>query len=214
MIPGRVRELSDEQLMRRLDGSEVEAALSKLYDRYSRTVFGVGLKMLGERSLAEELVQEVFLKVWRSAHTFDPSRASFSTWLFRVTRSVALDLYRKRAHRVNPIPNGDSQIVSIKDNSAGPQEVVDESWRSWRVSRALEALDAPHREVIDLAYFGGSPKGRSLCVSASLLGPSRPEPRGHSRDCAGSSRLRILGGRWCGEMRRYPKASVVHDPPT
>ena len=79
--------------MRRLDGSEVEAALSKLYDRYSQTVFGVGLKMLGERSLAEELVQEVFLKVWRSAHTFDPSRGSFSTWLYRVTRSVALDLH-------------------------------------------------------------------------------------------------------------------------
>ena len=106
MIPMRVGKLSDEQLMRRLDSSEVEAALSKLYDRYSRTVFGVGLKMLGERSLAEELVQEVFLKVWRSSHTFDPSRGSFSTWLFRVTRSVAVDLHRKRAHGVNPIPNG------------------------------------------------------------------------------------------------------------
>jgi len=169
MIPGRVRELSDEQLMRRLDGSEVEAALSKLYDRYSRTVFGVGLKLLGERSLAEELVQEVFLKVWRSAHTFDPSRASFSTWLFRVTRRVAVDLHRKRAHGVNPIPNGDSQILSIKDNSAGPQEVVDESWLSWRVSRALEALDAPHREVIDLACFGGlSQREISLRIGVPL----------------------------------------------
>jgi RNA polymerase sigma-70 factor, ECF subfamily len=155
MIPARMNELSDEQLMTRLDGPEVEAALSKLYDRYSRTVFGVGLKILGDRSMAGELVQEVFLKVWRSSNTFDPSRGSFSTWLYRVTRSVALDLYRKRAHRVNPIPNGDSQIVSVKDNSAGPQEVVDESWLSWRVSMALEVLDAPHREVIDLAYFGG-----------------------------------------------------------
>src|SRR5215216_7412796 len=145
--------------MTNLIDAGIEAALSKLYDRYSRTVFGVGSNILGDRSLAEELVQEVFLKVWRSSHTFDPSRGSFSTWLFRVTRSVAVDLHRKRAHGVNPIPNGDSQILSIKDNSAGPQEVVDESWLSWRVSRALEALDAPHREVIDLAYFGGSPKG-------------------------------------------------------
>jgi len=62
-----------------LDGPGVEAALSKLYDRYSRTVFGVGLKILGDRSMAEELVQEVFLKVWRSARTFDPARGSFST---------------------------------------------------------------------------------------------------------------------------------------
>src|SRR5215216_3416615 len=76
----RADEPSDEQLMTDLDGAGVEAALSKLYDRYSHTVFGVGLKILGDRSMAEELVQEVFLKVWRSAHTFDPARGSFSTW--------------------------------------------------------------------------------------------------------------------------------------
>ena len=151
----RADEPSDEQLMSNLDGPEVEAALSKLYDRYSRTVFGVGLKILGDRSLAEELVQEVFLKVWRSSGTFDPSRGSFSTWLYRVTRSVALDLYRKRAHRVRPVSDGDPYLGSARDSSAGPQEVVDESWLSWRVSRALEMLDAPHREVIELAYFGG-----------------------------------------------------------
>jgi len=146
---------SDEQLMTNLDGPEVEVALSKLYDRYSRTVFGVGLKILGDRSMAEELVQEVFLKVWRSSGTFDSARGSFSTWLYRVTRSVALDLYRKRAHRVRPVSDGDPHLDSARDPSAGPQEIVDESWLSWRVSRALEVLDAPHREVINLAYFGG-----------------------------------------------------------
>jgi RNA polymerase sigma-70 factor (ECF subfamily) len=151
----RTDRLSDEQLMTNLGGAEVEAALSQLYDRYSRTVFGVGLNILGDRSLAEELVQEVFLKVWRSSATFDPSRGSFSTWLYRVTRSVALDLYRKRANRVRPVSDGDSHIATTRDSSAGPQEVVDESWLSWRVSRAIEMLDAPHREVIDLAYFAG-----------------------------------------------------------
>src|SRR5215213_7161556 len=151
----RADELSDEQFMARLDGPEIEAALSALYDRYSRTVFGVGLNILGDRSLAEELVQEVFLKVWRSSGTFDPSRGSFSTWLFRVTRSVALDYYRKRARRVRPVPYGDSHIAITRDSSAGPQEIADESWLSWRISRALEMLDAAHREVIDLAYFSG-----------------------------------------------------------
>src|SRR5215208_476656 len=155
MIPVRVGELSDEQLMTGLDGSEVEAALSKLYDRYSRTVFGVGLKILGDRSLAEELVQEVFFKVWRSSGTFDPSRGSFSTWLYRVTRSVALDLYRKRASRVRQVPDGDPLIAATKDTSDGPEEFVDYSWLSWRVWRALYVCDVPHREVIDLAYFGG-----------------------------------------------------------
>jgi RNA polymerase sigma-70 factor (ECF subfamily) len=151
----RADELTDEECMTRLGGPEVEAALSALYDRYARTVYGVGLKILGNRSLAEDLVQEVFLKVWRSADTFDSSRGSFSTWLYRVTRSCALDLYRKRASRVRQVPDGAPHIAAARDSSAGPQEVVDESWLSWRVSRALEALDAPRREVIELAYFGG-----------------------------------------------------------
>jgi RNA polymerase sigma-70 factor (ECF subfamily) len=141
--------------MTNLDGPGVEAALSKLYDRYSRTVFGVGLKILGDRSMAEELVQEVFLKVWRSSGSFDSARGSFSSWLYRVTRSVALDLYRKRARRIRQVSDGQLHIAAERDSSAGPQDVVDESWLSWRVSRALEVLDAPHREVIDLAYFGG-----------------------------------------------------------
>ena len=155
MTSGQIDALSDEQLMTRLEGPEVEAALARLYDRYGRTVFGVGLKMLGDRSLAEELTQEVFLKVWRSSGTFDPARGGFSTWLFRVTRSVAFDLHRRRARRVRPVPEGDSQIAALRDDSAGPQEIVDDSWLSWRVSRALDTLDAPYREVIELAYFGG-----------------------------------------------------------
>ena len=155
MTAQRVDELSDEQCMTRLGGPEVELALSSLYDRYSRTVYGVGLKILGDRSLAEELVQDVFLKVWRSSSTFDPSRSSFSTWLYRITRSCALDLYRKRASRVRQVPDGEPHLVATRDASDGPQEVVEESWLSWRVSRALEVLDRPHREVIELAYFGG-----------------------------------------------------------
>src|SRR3954453_10415360 len=152
---GQMDALSDEQLMTRLAGPEVEAALARLYDRYSRTVFGVGLKMLGDRSLAEDLTQEVFLKVGRSSGTFDPSRGGFSTWLFRVTRSVALDLHRRRERRIDPVPEGDTHLDAVKDGSAGPQEIVDEAWLSWRVSRALEILEAPYREVIELAYFGG-----------------------------------------------------------
>ena len=147
--------LSDEQLMTNLDEPQVEVALSKLYDRYSRTVYRVGLNILGDRSTAEELVQDVFLKMWRSSRTFDSSRSSFSTWLYRVTRSVAIDLYRKRAHKVHPVPNGELHVAAARDFSEDPQKMVDESWLSWRVSRALEVLDAPHREVIELAYFGG-----------------------------------------------------------
>jgi RNA polymerase sigma-70 factor (ECF subfamily) len=156
IMPRRADELSDEQLMDQLAGQEeVGAALSALYDRYSRTVFGVGVKLLGDRSSAEELVQEVFLKVWRSSHTFDSSRGSFSTWLYRVTRNLASDYYRKRTRRVDLVSDKDPFVSATRDSSPGPQEIVDDSWLSWRISRALEELDAPHREVIELAYYQG-----------------------------------------------------------
>jgi RNA polymerase sigma-70 factor (ECF subfamily) len=155
VVTRRADELSDRQLMEQVAGARPEAALSTLYDRYSRTVFGIGLKRLGDRSLAEEVVQEVFLKVWRSSHTFDPSRGSFSTWLYRVTRSVALDLHRKRVRRINSVSDGNAQMATTPDPSPGPQESVDDSWLSWRVSRALERLSAAHQEVIELAYFQG-----------------------------------------------------------
>jgi RNA polymerase sigma-70 factor (ECF subfamily) len=141
--------------MNRLAGPEVEAAISVLYDRYGRTVFGVGLKFLGDRSLAEELVQEVFLKVWRSSHTFDASRGSFSTWLYRVTRSAASDMHRKRARNVRQTPDGDPHFAVLRDTTPGPQEILDGSWLSWKASRALEGLGEAQREVIELAYFRG-----------------------------------------------------------
>jgi RNA polymerase sigma-70 factor (ECF subfamily) len=148
--------------------------------------------------LAEELVQEVFLKVWRSSGTFDPSRGSFSTWLYRVTRSVAVDLYRKRAHRVRQVPDGDSHIATTRDSSAGPQEVVDESWLSWRVSRALEMLDAPRREVIDLAYFGGLTQREISERTGVPLGTVK------TRMVSAYKSLRkelVLGGTWQEAMR-------------
>src|SRR4051794_11925412 len=109
--------------------------------------------------------------MWRSSGTFDPARGSFSTWLYRVTRSVALDLYRKRARRVRPLSDGDPHLDSARDQSAGPQEVVDESWLSWRVSRALEGGCAPPPGGRDPAYFSGLSQ-REINQRASVpLGP-------------------------------------------
>src|SRR5215217_5248626 len=92
LVCDRRRRSSHSVMSRRADEPSDEQLMTKLYDRYSRTVFGVGLKILDDRSTAEELVQDVFLKVWRSSRTFDSSRSSFSTWLYRVTRSAAIDL--------------------------------------------------------------------------------------------------------------------------
>jgi RNA polymerase sigma-70 factor, ECF subfamily len=92
------KDLSDEELVRRSAGGD-EKAISELYDRYSRPVYATGLRLLGDTSLAEELVQDAFTRVWTSVQTFDSSRARFATWLYRITRNRAVDLDRRRRAR-------------------------------------------------------------------------------------------------------------------
>jgi RNA polymerase sigma-70 factor (ECF subfamily) len=140
-----VKDLSDGELVRRVSDGD-DRALSELYDRYSRAVYATGVRLLGDVSLAEDLVQEAFTNVWRGAETFDSERGSFATWLYRITRNRAIDLDRKR--RVRPSVTG----IDLLDNlpgSPGPEVSVN----SWDVSQALYRLPNRHREILTLAYF-------------------------------------------------------------
>ena len=125
-----------------------ERALSELYDRYSRPVYATGIRSLGDAHLAEELVQDTFTSVWQGAASFDPSRASFATWLYRVTRNRVVDLARRR--RVRPQSAGESPLWAL---SGGPEPEA--SVDGWDVARALSRLPVEHREVLTLAYFEG-----------------------------------------------------------
>ena len=89
-----LQDAGDEDLMDLVAGGD-ERALSELYDRYSRPVYATGLRLLGDKQLAEELVQDAFTSVWRSAASFDQARASFATWLYRIARNRATDLDRE-----------------------------------------------------------------------------------------------------------------------
>lgn len=137
----------DEELVRQVAQGN-ERALSMLYDRYSRPVYATGVRLLGDTHLAEDLVQDVFTNAWKAAATFDPTRASFSTWLYRLTRNRAVDLARRR--QVRPQSAGDDQLRVI----AGGQE-PEASVDGWDVARALARIPAEHSEVLTLAYFEG-----------------------------------------------------------
>jgi RNA polymerase sigma-70 factor, ECF subfamily len=140
---------SDEVLIRRVAESGDGRAMSELYDRYGGLVYGAGMRYLGDRGLAEDLVQDVFFAVWRSAAGFDPSRASFSTWMHRVTRNRATDLARRRRARVRTVaPTG-----TLPEPGEG--DAAEEILRGFEVVGVLSALSPAHREVLVLAYFGG-----------------------------------------------------------
>ena len=142
-----MRDVGDEELMYRVAGGD-ERALSELYDRYSRPVYATGVRLLSDVSLAEEVVQDAFTNVWRRAGTFDPERASFATWLYRITRNRVVDVARKR--KVRPISVGEDPLQTVPGGPE-PEASVD----SWDVARALSRIPGEHREVLTLAYFQG-----------------------------------------------------------
>jgi RNA polymerase sigma-70 factor (ECF subfamily) len=140
--------------IRRGDGRAVAA----LYDRYGSLVFSLGLRMLGNREAAEELVQEAFLRAWRQIATYQPSLGRVSNWLLGIARNLAIDEMRRRGARPQTVSNDESddqitQLAASRDED--PAEQVQASARSAEIRRALDALPPAQREVMELAYYGG-----------------------------------------------------------
>ena len=129
------------------------SAFTELYRRYSPSAFGLAVRILGEPAMAEEVLQEVFLSVWRRAVAYDPARGSVRSWLFAQIHHRAVDVVRREeAERRR------SYINTEPDHDSGVDDVIEEGWLSARreqVGRALQGLTAEQREVIDLAYFKG-----------------------------------------------------------
>ncbi len=146
----------DDQLAGLLErvAQQDEASFASLYDATSRRVFGLALKILQDRSAAEEAALETYTYVWRQASHYDPDRASVMTWILTVTRSRAIDLLRSRMRRnEREIPL--EPILSLHDPSPDPELVSVERQRSMKVRKALESLPRKQREVIETAYFAG-----------------------------------------------------------
>src|SRR3712207_2644203 len=90
---------TDAQLIERLRTEDTGDALRELYRAYSGELFGFALNALGERGVAEEIVQEVFTRAWRHAGSYDPARASVRTWLYQIARHAVIDARRRAAVR-------------------------------------------------------------------------------------------------------------------
>jgi len=138
---------TDGQLIQRV-GARDAGAFELLYRRYSRAVFGLALRRLGDRMRAEDAVQETFAAIWRSAGTYRPERGPGAPWLYAVARNAIVDRARGRSDLLAEVP--DTASLEL-----GPHERVETSYVSWRVHRALEELPRNERDVIELAYYGG-----------------------------------------------------------
>ncbi len=146
-------------LLRQIADGDSKDALPRFYEAYAGGVFAMMLRMLGSRSEAEELLQEVFVELWKRAPQYNPEKAAVKTWVVRIARSRAIDLIRARNSRGAGKHVDVSDLPLEADPSSGPDAVaalrVDQS----RVRAALSKLTEEHREALTLSYYGGLSHG-------------------------------------------------------
>ncbi|MES2494230.1 MAG: sigma-70 family RNA polymerase sigma factor [Pseudomonadota bacterium] len=129
------------------------SALQEVYARTSAKLFGLCLRILGNRSEAEDALQEIYLVVWRRAASFDPQRASPITWLSVLARNRAIDMLRAadRPGRADPL----EQALDIPDDQPSALAVLEADEENVRLMGCVGALDAHQADAIRAAFFGG-----------------------------------------------------------
>jgi RNA polymerase sigma factor (sigma-70 family) len=147
---GRARAVLTEALV--ATGEEDRSAFQRVYSLTSAKLFGICLRICGDRQAAEDVLHEVYLTIWKRAGSFQPGRASPITWLATIARNRAIDWRRSdSARRTDPIEFADD--IADSGIAADDGMIADESHR--RLHLCLEALDATQRAAIRSAFFNG-----------------------------------------------------------
>ncbi len=146
----------DDHALITLVQREDAAALSELYDRYGRLVFSLARQIVGDAASAEEITQDVFVRVWEKAISYDGNRAQVSTWITRIARNRSIDVLRHRQARA------DFQTMDWEDMRTGmiseetnPEKMTFYALRRQQVLAALRQLPESQRQALFLAYFYG-----------------------------------------------------------
>jgi len=125
-----------------------EKAIAELYDRYSALVYSVALRVLGDTGAAEDILQEVFMQLWRNPGLFDSSRGNLAPWLAVIARNRAIDALRKR----RPESDIADVVVSVEPDMAGDAE---RSIAMTKVRGVLAGMSVAQRSALEMAYFEG-----------------------------------------------------------
>jgi RNA polymerase sigma-70 factor (ECF subfamily) len=182
--PTALRELADEDLMQLVHDGEARA-FEVIFDRHASMAFSLAYRMCGRRALAEDVVQEAFLSLWRTAARYDGARGSVRSWVLSIVRNRAIDALRRGWTRDSRDVSGDD----IADRVAGTERTDVEVARrdeALRIRGALDELSAEQRRVIELAYFGGF----SHTEIAEMLGLPVGTVKGRMR--LGLAKLRLV----------------------
>ena len=138
---------SDEVLIARIAQGD-RLAMQVLYARHHVRVYRFGLRLVKNEQIAEDLISEIFLDVWRQAGKFE-GRSAVSTWMLAITRFKALSALRRRTDA----ELDDEAANAIEDTSDNPEEAVEKKDTVYVLRKCLSSLSAEHREIVDLVYY-------------------------------------------------------------
>lgn len=164
-----IKEWSDEQLIAKVARGDT-AAYELLYDRYSSAVMGFALKITGDRSLAEEILQETFWRVWRKADLFQNQRGAFTSWFFGIARNLSIDMLRRQRTQAQPADESDKVIEQTADPSLDVPETAWLRVKHQQMRTAIESLPSEQRSVIEMAYFRGMTRQEIARTTGEPLG--------------------------------------------
>ncbi len=155
MVANRGRQyllFADEDLISLIAQGDAEA-FAVLYDRHCRPAYSLAYRMMGEKQAAEDLTQDAFLKIWRSATSYRAQRGSVRTWLLSIVHNRGIDQLRSLASRRRT-----QEKVEASAPKSQPSEAFSESWRNSQreqVREALKSLPKEQLKILELAYFSG-----------------------------------------------------------
>jgi len=184
----------DADLVRRIRAGD-RGAVDGLYERFRGPAFALARRVLADDGLAEDVLQDVFLTVWRNPAGFDGSRGSVASWLLAMVHHKAVDAVRKEESQRRRQARAEVELalaapVEIRD----VEEEADSRMTSERVRTALTVLSTPQREALMLAYFGGYTQREVAALTGAPLGTVK------TRMLAGMRRLREQLGEFGGAV--------------
>lgn len=174
----------DAALVQRLLQRDL-SAFEELYERHSRIVYGLVLRIVQQASTAEEVVQDIFLQLWRNASQYDISRGPFLPWLLTLARNRALDQLRLKSERQR---RREEQTEELPPVVTAPdfEGSLDEKRRATRVRELIASLQPQQKRVIELAYFEG--------LSHSEIAAKLQEPLGTVKSWIRNGLLKLKEG--------------------
>jgi RNA polymerase sigma factor (sigma-70 family) len=184
----------DVELVRRLQAGD-RTAVDDLYERFRRPAFSLARRILGDDAMAEDVLQDVFLSVWRDPWAYERARGSFASWLLAVVHHKAVDAVRREeSQRRRTALAGDELMLA---EPTATRDVDEEAWSrvvAEQVRSALRALTPPQREALTLAYYGGYTQREVAALTGAPLGTVK------TRMLGGMRRLKEELGRLTGGL--------------